>query len=68
MKISLTIGIALVVLGLVLLYLGYDLTQSPVDRIYKAATGSHTARTQRYLAGGAIAVLGGGLLAVFGKK
>jgi len=55
-------------LGLVLLYFGYNLTQSTVDQIYKAATGSNTVRTQRYLAGGAVAVLSGGLLAVFGKK
>jgi cell division protein FtsX len=68
MKISLVIGAALAVLGLVLLYFGYNLTQSTVDQIYKAATGSHTVRTQRYLVGGAVALLGGGLLAVFGKK
>ncbi|MGE5173481.1 MAG: DUF3185 family protein, partial [Betaproteobacteria bacterium] len=42
MKVSRMIGIGLVVLGIVLLYYGYNSTQSPVDKIYKAATGRYT--------------------------
>ncbi len=68
MKTSRMIGIGLVVLGIVLLYYGYNSTQSPVDKIYKAAVGRYTDDTLRYLIGGAVAAAGGGLLAVFGRK
>ncbi len=68
MKTSRLIGIGLVVLGMVLLYYGYNSTQSPVDKIYKAAVGRYTDDTLRYLAGGAVAVVGGVALAAFGRK
>jgi len=64
MKVGRVIGIGLVVLGIVLLYYGYTSTQSPVDKIYKAATGTYAAHTLRHLFGGAAAVFSGGLLAV----
>ncbi len=68
MKTSRMIGIGLVVLGIVLLYYGYSSTQSPVDKIYKAAIGRYTDDTLRYLAGGVVAVVGGVALAAFGRK
>jgi len=64
MKVSRVIGVGLVALGIVLLYYGYTSTKSPVDKIYKAATGTYAAHTLRHLVGGAAAVLSGGLTAI----
>jgi hypothetical protein len=64
MKVCRVIGVGLVALGIVLLYYGYALTQSPVDKIYKTATGKYTTHTLQHLVGGVAAVLSGGLPAV----
>lgn len=64
MNVSRVIVVGLIALGIVLLYYGYTATRSPVDKIYKAATGTYTAHTLRQLVGGVVAVLSSGLLAV----
>jgi len=59
------LGITLVVIGAVLLVLGYRASGTPVDQLSDAFTGSYTDRTMLYLIVGVAAVVGGGLLAAF---
>lgn len=53
------IGIALLVLGAVLLYFGLNAANAPAEEFAEALTGQYSDRTMMYLAGGAIsAVIG----------
>ena len=53
------IGVALLVLGAVLLYFGLNATNAPAEEITEALTGQYSDRTVMYIAGGAIsAVIG----------
>ncbi|MDX1481978.1 MAG: DUF3185 family protein [Woeseiaceae bacterium] len=56
-------GIALLIVGLVLLYFGYNASQSPAEELSEALTGRFSDDTMFYLIGGAIAgVLGAVML------
>ena len=56
-------GAALLVVGLVLLYFGYNASQSPTEELSEALTGRFSDETMFYLIGGAIAgVLGAVML------
>ena len=57
-------GIGLLVLGLVLLYFGFNATESPVEEIGEAVTGKYSDDTMMYLIGGAIAAVAGLFLVV----
>ncbi|KPQ00027.1 DUF3185 family protein [Marinobacter sp. HL-58] len=61
------IGLVLLVVGIALLFFGYQSTQSVGDQITESLTGRFTDETMWYLIGGAAAVVGGGFLA-FVKK
>lgn len=53
------IGIALLVLGAILLYFGYNAATAPMEEIGEALTGRYSDETMVYLiAGGISAVLG----------
>ena len=53
------IGIALLVLGIALVYFGYNASNSPVEELSEAVTGKYSDETTFYLIGGAIsAVIG----------
>ncbi|MFW5955080.1 MAG: DUF3185 family protein [Guyparkeria sp.] len=59
MKMQQLIGIALLVLGLILLYFGYQASQGLDDQISEALTGEYTDNTMLYwIAGGVSAVVG----------
>ena len=62
------IGIGVVVVGVVLLYFGYQSYSAPVDQAVTAVTGSHTNTTILYIFGGIAAVAGGASLAMFGRR
>ena len=62
MKQQSLIGIALFVLGLILLYVGFNASQSPTEEISEALTGRYTDKTMFYLAGGAVAAVLGGVM------
>jgi uncharacterized membrane protein len=62
------IGIALIALGAVLLYFGYNASQAPVEQLSETLTGRFTDRTMLYLVGGGVAAVLGLLLAVFGRR
>lgn len=53
------VGIALLVLGAVLLYFGQNAANAPTEEIAEALTGQYSDRTIMFLAGGAVsAVIG----------
>ncbi|MCC5886552.1 MAG: DUF3185 family protein [Gammaproteobacteria bacterium] len=53
------IGIALIVLGAVLLYFGYNASQSITEQLTETLTGRFSDETMLYFLGGAIAVVTG---------
>jgi hypothetical protein len=62
------IGIALLAVGAVLLYFGYQSWNAPVDQVVTAVTGNHTDNTMIYVIAGIAAVVGGASLVVFGRN
>lgn len=62
------VGLVLIVVGGILLYFGYNASQSALESVAETVTGRFTDETTIYLVGGAAcAVLGVGLL-LFGRK
>jgi uncharacterized membrane protein len=61
-------GLVLLVVGGILLYFGYNASETALESVTETVTGRFTDETTMYLIGGAVcAVLGAGLL-IFGKK
>ena len=60
------IGIVLVVVGIILIGMGYNASQSFGEELSEAVTGSD--QTMWYFIAGAAAAVGGLLLALFGKR
>ena len=60
-------GIVLLVVGLVLLYFGWQASQSVSGQLTETLTGRYGDETMWYLIGGAVAVVAGGFLA-FSKR
>lgn len=67
MNTSKLIGIGLLVLGAVLLYFGFNATQSVGEELSEAFTGKYSQETMLYLIGGGIAAIAG-LFMVFKKS
>ena len=61
------VGIVALVVGLILLGFGFNAADAPTDRISETFTGRYTDRTMWYFILGAVGVIGGGLLALFGR-
>ena len=59
MNTSKLIGIGLLVLGGILLYFGFNATNSPVEEIGEAFTGKYSDETMMYLVGGGVAAVAG---------
>ncbi|MEX1198514.1 MAG: DUF3185 family protein [Pseudohongiellaceae bacterium] len=53
------VGIVLVVLGLVLLYFGWQASQSMADQVTESFTGRFTDGTMWYIIGGAVSLAAG---------
>jgi hypothetical protein len=62
------VGIALLVIGLGLLFFGLQATDSFAEEVHETFTGRYTDETTWYLVGGAALAVGGLLLAIFGGK
>jgi len=62
------VGIVLVVVGVVLLVLGFMASDSLADRTSNFFTGRFTDKTMWYIIGGIAMVVGGGLLAAMGGR
>lgn len=53
------IGVGLLVLGVILLYFGFNATGSPAEEIGEAVTGKYSDDTMMYLIGGGVAAVAG---------
>lgn len=62
------IGIVLVVVGIILIGMGYNASQSFGEELSEAVTGRYSDQTMWYFIAGAAAAVGGLLLALFGKR
>ncbi len=62
------IGFVLLGVGIVLLIVGLNASDSPTDQISETFTGEYTDRTMYYIIGGIAAIIGGGLMALMGRK
>ncbi len=60
-------GIVLLVIGVILLYFGWQASQSPGDQLTEALTGRFTDETMWYLIAGVAALAAGAFLAFFRK-
>ncbi len=60
-------GVVLLVVGVILLYFGWQATETFGEQVRETITGDYSDRTMWYLVGGAAAVVGGLLLALFGR-
>lgn len=58
------VGIVLVVLGIALLYFGWQASQSLADQVTESFTGQFTDSTMWFIIGGAIALAAGGFMAL----
>jgi drug/metabolite transporter (DMT)-like permease len=62
------IGVVVLAIGAVLLGFAYHATNAPMEKISDAMTGRYSNETMWYFAAGIAAVVGGGLLALFGSR
>ena len=53
------IGIGLLALGAILLYFGFNATESAIEEIGEAVTGRYSDETMMYLIGGGVAAVAG---------
>ncbi|MFA5677495.1 MAG: DUF3185 family protein [Pseudomonas sp.] len=61
------VGIVLIVVGVILLYFGWQASQSLGEQVVEGITGRFTDETMWYLIGGAVAVVVGAFLAFLRK-
>lgn len=62
------VGIALLVVGALLLYFGYQATDAPLEQARESLTGDYSDRTMVYLVGGAAAAIVGVALMLGGSR
>ena len=68
MSMSRIIGFVVLAIGVVLLGFAFQSTNAPMEELSNTLTGRYSNRTMWYFAGGIAAVVGGGLLALFGRR
>ena len=62
------VGIALIVVGAIFLYFGYEASQSIAEEARRELTGSFSDQTTAYFVGGGAGAVLGLLLAIFGIR
>ncbi len=62
------VGIALLIGGLILLYMGWNASESLGEEVHEAVTGRFTDSTTFYLVGGGVAAAAGVVMLLFGMK
>jgi hypothetical protein len=62
------IGIVVLAIGIVLVIFGMSSSQAPLDQVSQTFTGRFTQTTMMYLIIGIVAIVGGGLLALSGRR
>lgn len=65
---SKVVGLVLLVVGIILLYFGWQASQSVGDQLTEAVTGRFTDGTMWYLIAGAAAIVAGGYIALIAKR
>jgi hypothetical protein len=68
MAIGRIVGLVVLAVGIALLVIGHNASDSPVDQLSKTFLGHYTHETVWYLVCGAAAIVGGGALALFGAR
>lgn len=68
MPIQRIIGIVVLVAGLVLLYFGWQSSESVGEQVHETVTGRYSDETMWYLIAGAVASVGGLLLTLVGGR
>jgi hypothetical protein len=68
MGVGRVVGIALLALGVVLLFFGFTRTDSVVDQASKTFTGEYTDQTMFYIIGGIVSAVVGLGLTLFGGR
>ena len=68
MSLSRIAGLVLVAVGVALLVMGHNATQSPAEELSKTFLGRYSHETVWYLVGGIAALVGGGVIALFGAR
>lgn len=62
------LGIALLVAGGILLWMGFAATEAITEDLHRTVTGRYTDSTTRYLVGGGVAAAVGLVLVLFGAR
>lgn len=62
------LGIALLVAGAILLYMGWNASESLAEEVVEGLTGRFTDQTRNYFLSGGIAVAVGAALLIFGVR
>ncbi|MFU8820320.1 MAG: DUF3185 family protein [Gammaproteobacteria bacterium] len=62
------LGVGLLVAGVILLFMGWNASESLAENVHEQLTGRFTAETTRYLVGGGLAAVVGLLLLMFGVR
>lgn len=62
------VGLVLLVVGIILLYFGWQASQSIGDQVTEAVTGRFRDATMWYLIAGAAAIVAGGYIALVSKR
>jgi hypothetical protein len=68
MSLNRIVGGAILIAGLVLLGFAWHASDAPVEQVSESLTGSYTDQTMWYWVLGAAAAIGGGALALFGRR
>lgn len=68
MTTSKIIGIALLVIGIIVLWFGYQSSQGLDDQLSEAITGEYTSGTMLYWIAGGVCVVLGAVLALTGRR
>lgn len=62
------LGLILLVAGAILLYFGFQATESIGEEVVEGVTGRYSDETMWYLVGGGVAAVAGLALMLFGRK
>ena len=68
MSLNKIIGAVVFAVGVFLLVTAYNATQAPVEQLSNTITGRYSDNTTWYFVAGVAAIVGGGLLALFGAR
>lgn len=68
MSLNKIIGAVVFAVGVFLIVTAYNATQAPVEELSNTITGRYSDNTTWYFVAGVAALVGGGLLALFGAR